>query len=203
MGYFESIVCLFPWWSIRWILSRWYDTCTENERGRSSIWAQESWRQRYSCFREAWHYDILTRQNGPVVLYPISLKISVCFFSLAKSFAQHILFHRFDISGANHTPLIIQTMREMENLTAVNNTPCIRFREKTPSDSIFITIFNGSGCYAIVGSWGNYTGLRPVSLMDSPDGTCMVPGIIQHELNHVLGRHISCMWFRTIHNWSW
>ena len=41
-------------------------------------------------------------------------------------------------------------MREMEQLTAVNGTRCISFREKNASDAYFITIINGSGCYAPV-----------------------------------------------------
>lgn len=41
-------------------------------------------------------------------------------------------------------------MRAMENLTMVNNTPCITFREKNSTDPYYITIFNGSGCYAPV-----------------------------------------------------
>lgn len=91
------------------------------------------------------------------------------------------------ISGANNTAFIVRMMRQMENLTSVNGAQCIRFREKNSSDTIFITIFNGSGCYAPVGSWGNYVGVRGVSLMDSPSATCMITGTVQHELNHVLG----------------
>lgn len=94
----------------------------------------------------------------------------------------------FSCLAFNNSLLIVQMMREMENLTSVNDTQCIRFREKTASDTIFITIMNGSGCSAPIGSWGTYDGVRPVSLMDSPRGTCMVSGIIQHELNHVLGK---------------
>lgn len=47
-------------------------------------------------------------------------------------------------------------MRRMENLTRVNNRPCIRFRPKTDQDDIFITIQNGSGCSAYVGYF-NFT----------------------------------------------
>jgi hypothetical protein len=38
----------------------------------------------------------------------------------------------------------------MENLTRVNDEPCIEFRPKTDDDEIFITIQNGSGCSAYV-----------------------------------------------------
>ena len=38
-----------------------------------------------------------------------------------------------------------------------------------------------------MGSWGTYNGIRGVSLFDSPYATCMVSGIVQHELIHVLG----------------
>lgn len=32
----------------------------------------------------------------------------------------------------------------------VNNVPCIQFREKNATDQFFLTIVNGSGCYAPV-----------------------------------------------------
>ncbi|CAF4330811.1 unnamed protein product, partial [Rotaria magnacalcarata] len=89
--------------------------------------------------------------------------------------------------SANNSIFIVNMMRAMENLTQVNNTQCISFRPKTVSDPYFITIFNGSGCYAPIGSWGAYAGVRPVSLLDGTYATCIVSGIIQHELTHVLG----------------
>ncbi|CAF1299048.1 unnamed protein product [Rotaria sordida] len=88
---------------------------------------------------------------------------------------------------ANNSIFIVNMMRQMENLTKVNNTQCISFRPRNASDLYYITIFNGSGCYAPVGSWGSYVGTRPVSLMHGTYSTCMVSGIIQHELTHVLG----------------
>ncbi|CAF2720988.1 unnamed protein product [Rotaria sp. Silwood2] len=87
----------------------------------------------------------------------------------------------------NDSIFIVKMMRAMENLTQVNNTQCISFRPRDTSDLYYITIFNGSGCYAPVGSWGNYIGNRPVSFMHGRYSTCMVSGIIQHELTHVLG----------------
>ena len=38
-----------------------------------------------------------------------------------------------------------------------------------------------------IGAWDNVPYTHPVSLLDSPTATCMVSGIIQHELTHVLG----------------
>jgi len=52
--------------------------------------------------------------------------------------------------AASNTAFIVAQMRAMENLTSVNNTQCIRFRPKNASDPYYITIFNGSGCYAPV-----------------------------------------------------
>ena len=42
-----------------------------------------------------------------------------------------------------------------------------------------------------MGSWGSYVGVRPVSLLHETYSTCMVTGIVQHELTHVLGRHFA------------
>ncbi|CAF3500606.1 unnamed protein product [Rotaria sp. Silwood1] len=89
--------------------------------------------------------------------------------------------------SANNSIFIVNIITPMQNLTKVNNTQCISFRPRNTSDLYYITIFNGSGCYAPVGSWRNYIGNRPVSFMHGTYATCMVSGIIQHELTHVLG----------------
>lgn len=52
--------------------------------------------------------------------------------------------------AGNNSDFIVQQMREMEALTMVNNVQCIRFRPRNATDQRFITIFNGSGCYAPV-----------------------------------------------------
>ncbi|CAF1581101.1 unnamed protein product [Adineta ricciae] len=87
----------------------------------------------------------------------------------------------------NDSAFIVQQMRAIESLTSVNSVQCVRFRPRNASDPYFITIFNGSGCSAPVGSWGAYNGTRPVSLLSGYYSTCMVSGIVQHELTHVLG----------------
>jgi len=89
--------------------------------------------------------------------------------------------------SANHSLLILDAMRRMEQLTSVNDVPCIQFRPKTDADQIFIIIQNGSGCSAYVGYLQNITLNRTVTLMHAPPYTCMITGIIQHELLHVLG----------------
>ena len=136
--------------------------------------------------------------NGVV---PYEFAANVCMLTSSPSQISTIV----TILARNNSLFIVQMMREMENLTRVNNTRCISFRPKNTSDRFFLTIFNGSGCFSPVsveiyvitkmlisvshqvGSWGNYVGLRGVSLMDSPTSTCMISGIIQHELTHTLG----------------
>lgn len=58
-------------------------------------------------------------------------------------------------------------MREMENLTSIDGAQCIEFREKNASDTIYITIMNGSGYSAPIGSWGNYADVRSVWSLES------------------------------------
>jgi hypothetical protein len=89
--------------------------------------------------------------------------------------------------SATHRQLIIDSMRQMEQQTAVDGVPCIQFRPKLSTDNIFINIQNGSGCSAHVGYLKDYVLNRTVTLMYAPPYTCMIPGIIQHELLHVLG----------------
>lgn len=139
------------------------------------------------CFREELRFDFHMEHHGPEVLFHTSLpRISVC-CSLTRTCNIFIEITILFL-GVNNTLFIVRMMRAMENLTSVNGAQCIRFREKNSSDTRFITIFNGSGCYAPVGSWGSFVGVRGVSLMDSPSATCMVTGTVQHELNHVLGK---------------
>jgi len=54
------------------------------------------------------------------------------------------------ILASTHVQLITRSMRQMENLTKVDDVPCIQFRPKNDNDDIFITIQNGSGCSAYV-----------------------------------------------------
>ncbi|CAF1533517.1 unnamed protein product [Adineta ricciae] len=88
---------------------------------------------------------------------------------------------------SNHSALIVDAMGRMEDLTKVNNRMCIQFRPKTDADPIFITIKNGTGCSAHVGYLQNFTLNRTLTLMYAPPYTCMITGIIQHELLHILG----------------
>uniref|UniRef100_A0A3B3QY05 Metalloendopeptidase n=1 Tax=Paramormyrops kingsleyae TaxID=1676925 RepID=A0A3B3QY05_9TELE len=57
---------------------------------------------------------------------------------------------------------------------------CIRFTPWT-SQSDYLSIENLYGCYSSIGKIG---GKQVVSLMES---TCLIGGIVQHELNHALG----------------
>ncbi len=54
------------------------------------------------------------------------------------------------ILDAKHVTLIIDSMRQMESQTKVDDVPCIQFRPKTDADQIYITIQNGTGCSAYV-----------------------------------------------------
>jgi hypothetical protein len=86
-----------------------------------------------------------------------------------------------------HVQLIIDSMREMEELTKVNDVPCIQFRPRNDADDIYISIQNGSGCSSHVGYLQPYTLNRTVTLMHAPPRTCMIKGIVQHELLHAIG----------------
>jgi hypothetical protein len=72
------------------------------------------------------------------------MRSSICSDSIIHLFLSINIF----ILAANHSELIMDAMRQMENLTRVNNLSCIQFRPKTDQDNIFITIQNGTGCSA-------------------------------------------------------
>jgi hypothetical protein len=75
-------------------------------------------------------------------------------YEIKYLFVSHDLSHfvpmNLIILATNHSALIVDAMRQMENLTQVNGISCIKFRPKTQTDKIFITIQNGSGCSAHV-----------------------------------------------------
>ena len=56
----------------------------------------------------------------------------------------------FFLIVSNHSALIVDAMRRMEDITKVNNRMCIQFRPKTASDIYYITIVNGIGCSSYV-----------------------------------------------------
>ncbi|CAF1462216.1 unnamed protein product [Adineta steineri] len=133
-------------------------------------------------------------QEGDMVPHPDSKSASARGVAIKPAATNQwpggIVPYEFASNISTNDALFIEVqMRAMENLTMVNNTQCIKFRPKNASDPYFITIFNGSGCSSPVGSWGSYSGVRPVSLFDGWYSTCMVSGIVQHELTHVLGMY--------------
>jgi hypothetical protein len=115
-------------------------------------------------------------------------------------------------SAAAEQATIIATLTKMENLLAINNVPCIRFRPKNPSDIYFVRFFNGVGCSSPVSyssvvtnpKWSDLnhascqvgTGLSryPINIVTLEHPGCVYEGIIMHELIHTLG---NCQW-----NWS-
>jgi hypothetical protein len=87
---------------------------------------------------------------GLTVWFPTSsLRTFVCRRFLNTGQKQ-TLYNGFFNAAGNNKIFIVDMMREIENLTMVNNTRCVSFREKNVPDPYFITIFNGSGCYAPV-----------------------------------------------------
>ncbi|CAF4174467.1 unnamed protein product, partial [Rotaria sordida] len=89
---------------------------------------------------------------------------------------------------------IIATMRKMESLFAINNVPCIQFREKNATDQYYINIINGDGCSSPVGRYTGYTMNRTVNLQYPG---CIDDGRIMHELLHTLGfYHEQSRWDR-------
>ncbi|CAF1451474.1 unnamed protein product [Adineta ricciae] len=89
----------------------------------------------------------------------------------------------------NYTPerqaLIVNTMRKMERLVAINNVVCIQFRPKQSSDRYFIEIVDGLGCSSYVGQSIHEMSSHIVTLNSS---SCFMEGMIIHELLHTLGR---------------
>jgi hypothetical protein len=95
-----------------------------------------------------------------------------------------VIPYRIDTRDFNtyYQSLILSAMAEISKYT------CIKFREKTFSDYDYIDIRNGTGCSSFLGRVG---GAQRVSLLNSNGATCMIKGIIMHELIHSIGyRHM-------------
>lgn len=108
----------------------------------------------YAVFREVWEVN-LHIIDGPEALFRMNLhQILVRIYHSSSSLIKEILF-----LGANHTDFIVEQMRAMENMTMVNNAQCIQFRERNATDPYYLTIFNGTGCYAPVSATDTYIDL--------------------------------------------
>ncbi|CAF1199716.1 unnamed protein product [Rotaria sordida] len=92
-----------------------------------------------------------------------------------------------DYSTADRN-IIINAMRTLESLAAVNNVLCVQFRDKIDSDGqYYIMIQNGVGCSAYV---GRYTGVTFDRIVTLQNPGCLDTATIMHELMHVLGNTI-------------
>jgi hypothetical protein len=60
---------------------------------------------------------------------------------------------------------------------------CVQLKQRS-NEANYVRIFSDSGCYSFVGRVG---GAQSLSLMKPGRGTCLINGIIQHELLHALG----------------
>jgi hypothetical protein len=79
-------------------------------------------------------------------------------------------------------------MRLIESQTRGNDANyCVKFVERTNQEN-WIRIQNNIGCYSYVGKLKR-KGAQTVSLQkgDRTSGTCLVKGVVAHELIHVLG----------------
>ncbi|XP_039610342.1 high choriolytic enzyme 2-like isoform X1 [Polypterus senegalus] len=79
-----------------------------------------------------------------------------------------------DAYSADEAEVILHAMREFHTLT------CVRFVSRR-SEKDFVQIISNDGCWSSVGRLG---GAQELSL--AKDG-CLIHGVVQHELNHVLG----------------
>ncbi|XP_051779490.1 embryonic protein UVS.2-like isoform X3 [Erpetoichthys calabaricus] len=79
-----------------------------------------------------------------------------------------------DAYSADEAEVILHAMREFHTLT------CVRFVSRR-SEKDFVQINSNDGCWSSVGRLG---GAQELSL--AKDG-CLIHGVVQHELNHVLG----------------
>ncbi|CAF2105908.1 unnamed protein product [Rotaria magnacalcarata] len=87
---------------------------------------------------------------------------------------------------AEQETIIINSMRKIESLTAINNVRCIQFRPRDVSDLYYTIIQNGTGCSSPVGRQTN-GGVFINGTVTLQYPGCIDVGRIMHELLHTLG----------------
>ncbi|XP_075463550.1 embryonic protein UVS.2-like isoform X2 [Ascaphus truei] len=114
--------------------------------------------------------------QGDIAIKPgrSATKCPTCIWPRSSTGSVIVPYNLSSDYNAEQISLFKSAMQEFETLT------CVRFVPWT-TEKDFINIKSESGCWSYVGRLG---GAQSVSLSK---GGCMQRGIIQHELNHVLG----------------
>ncbi|CAJ0967754.1 unnamed protein product, partial [Ranitomeya imitator] len=103
-----------------------------------------------------------------------AISCSSCLWPKSSLGTVNVPYVLSSIYNAQQIQLFKTAMQEFETLT------CVRFIPRT-TEADYVSILSSSGCASYIGKLG---GPQQVSL--SVD-TCMLRGIIQHELSHVIG----------------
>ncbi|CAF4312304.1 unnamed protein product, partial [Rotaria sordida] len=75
---------------------------------------------------------------------PRSMAVAADYVRWPNGVVPYTISSDYSIDAKN---IIINAMRTLESLTAVNNVPCVQFREKVDSDGqYYIIIKGGVGC---------------------------------------------------------
>ncbi|XP_069479382.1 astacin-like metalloendopeptidase [Ambystoma mexicanum] len=114
--------------------------------------------------------DIRVEMNRNVLNCPMSQ----CFWPISIDGRVRVPFVFSDVYDDGDIKVVLAGMQEFTTLTCVDFVP-----RSTETD--YLKMVSGSGCWSYIGRIG---GVQPVTLTP---GSCMVQGIIEHELMHNLG----------------
>jgi len=114
----------------------------------------------------------------PNGIIPYTFKTRIC-----DSERRNCTFKNIPSHNATQRQTILSAMRKIEEATAFNSKPCIQFRPKLPSDTAYISIFDGEYCYARLGYYPKSEGTLSLG------SGCIHLGTIIHELMHTLDFH--------------
>ncbi|XP_075185922.1 embryonic protein UVS.2-like [Anomaloglossus baeobatrachus] len=146
------------------------------EKSIADVKEEEEFEGIFTKILKANKANSLPIQNGDI-LVKSGRNAVICTSCLWPKSADGTVIVPYVLSAAyndDHRKLFQNSMDEFESLT------CVRFVPQTVENS-YANIVSGGGCYSIIGRTG---GGQAVGVDISG---CMYKGIIQHELNHVLG----------------
>ncbi|XP_054166473.1 astacin-like metalloprotease toxin 5 isoform X2 [Oppia nitens] len=147
-----------------------------SKRGRTSKYMRSQHRDPYSKPLRALHNPLL--YSGDIIRYPKIGYLKNTFNAVPYDYwlwPNREIPYIIDPSLDKQKSLILEAMDQFRQHT------CVRFRERKSTDTDYVRIFKGVGCYASIGKDDDNPEI--ISLGEG----CYFPGTIVHELMHTVG----------------
>jgi len=99
-----------------------------------------------------------------------------------SKWANGVIPYQFDTyNGRSHTSADREEIIASMNFITTKTGGCLTFRPRTSTDSTYLSIINGDGCWSYV---GNVFSVQQLSLQQHSGGSCLARGTSVHEFLH-------------------